>query len=135
LGVNIQGSQTLYQKRNNVEAEGVVVRRSKLENYEAILQALVDKYLSVDSLAFNCGMDCIQVNERLGFLVKNGLVEEKQCHNKTLFALTKRGVTVQKTLAITKRLDELKVTVKTVDEELVAVSKFSDDAEEPARHR
>lgn len=114
---------------------GVVVRRSKLENYEAILQALVDRYLSVDSLAFNCGMDCIQVNERLGFLVKNGLVEEKQCHNKTLYALTKRGVTIQKTLAITKRLDELKATVKTVDDELVAVSKFSDDAEEPAQRR
>ena len=111
------------------------MRKSKLENYEAILQALVDRYLSVDSLAFSCGMDCVQVIERLAFLTKNGLVEEKQCHNKTLYALTKRGMTIQKTLAITKRLDELKATIKTVDVEPFAFTKFSDDTEEPAKQR
>jgi predicted transcriptional regulator len=111
------------------------MRRSKLENYEAILQALVDRYLSVDSLAFSCGMDCVQATQRLAFLMKNGLVEEKQCHNKTLYGLTKRGTTIQKTLAITKRLDELKATVKTMDTELFAFTKFSDDAEEPAKQR
>ena len=111
------------------------MRKSKLENYEAILQALVDRYLSVDSLAFSLGMDCVQVIERLAFLTKNGLVEEKQCHNKTLYALTKRGMTIQKTLAITKRLDELKATIKTVDVEPFAFTKFSDDTEEPAKQR
>jgi predicted transcriptional regulator len=111
------------------------LRKSKLENYEAILHALVDKYLSVDSLAFTCGMDCFQVTERLMFLRKNGLVEEKQCHNKTLYALTKRGMTVQKTLAITKRLDELKASVKLVDTELFAYTQFSDDVEEHSKPR
>ncbi len=111
------------------------MRKSKLENYEAILQALVDRYLSVDSLAFTCGMDCSRVVDRLAFLMRNGLVEEKQCHNKTLYALTKRGVTIQKTLAITKRLEELKVPVKIVDTELFTFTGFSDDAEESAKQR
>ena len=111
------------------------MRKSKLENFEAILQALVDRYLSVDSLAFTCGMECVQVTGRLMFLIKNGLVEEKNCHNKTLYALTKRGITIQKTLAITKRLEELKAPIKTMDSELFAFAGFSDDAEKPAKQR
>ena len=99
--------------------------KSKLQNYEELMQALVDRYLSVDGLAFACSMDCVAVNQRLGFLIKHGIVEEKRCHNKRLFALTKRGLAIQKTLAITKRLDQLKTTVKAADEELVALSKFS----------
>ena len=103
--------------------------KSKLQNYEELMQALVNRYLSVDSLAFACNMDCIAVNQRLGFLIKNGIVEEKRCHNKRLFALTKRGLAIQKTLVITKRLDQLKTTVKAADEELVALSRFSDPDE------
>ena len=133
--VRILGSQRLYQKQDNLEPEGAAAtRRSKLENYETVMKALVDRYLSVDSLAFNCGMDCVAVNERLGFLVENGLVEEKQCHSKTLYALTKRGLAVQKALALTQRLDELKTTVKAVSEELVA-TRFSDDVEKTSQQR
>ncbi len=123
----------LYQNRNNLLARRChILRKSKLENYDDMLQALVDRYLSVDSIAFSCSMDCIQANERLGFLVKNGLVEKKQCHNKTLYALTKRGTTVQKTLAVTKRLDELKVSMTVVDEEFVTVSKSPDSNKKPS---
>jgi predicted transcriptional regulator len=103
--------------------------KSKLQNYEELMQALVDRYLSVDGLAFACSMDCVAVNQRLGFLIKHGIVEEKRCHNKRLFALTKRGSAIQKTLAITKRLDQLKTTVRAVDEELVALSKIFDPDE------
>jgi predicted transcriptional regulator len=109
--------------------------KSKLENYEAIMQALVDRYLSVDSLAYACGMDCVLVNERLGFLIKNGLIEVKQCHSKTLYGLTKRGLSIQKALAITQRLDQLKTSAKMIDEELVAISRFSDDSKEPEQRR
>jgi len=125
----------IYQKPDNHEPEGAAMRKSKLENYETIIQTLVDRYLTVDGLAYACGMDVVAVNERLGFLIKNGLVEEKKCHSKTLYALTKRGITIQKTLAITRRLDELKVTVKALDKELIAIPRLSDDAEEPRRRR
>jgi len=109
--------------------------KSRLENYEDLMEALVDRYLSVDSMAFACNMDCVAVNQRVGFLIKNGLVEEKRCHNKKLYALTKRGLAIQKTLAITKRLEKLKTTVRTVDEALVALSRFSDQGEEPRQQR
>jgi predicted transcriptional regulator len=109
--------------------------KSKLESYEDLIGALVDRYLSVDSLAFACNMDCVAVNERLRFLISNGLVVEKKCHNKTLYSLTKRGVSIQKTLAITKRLEKLKATVKATDEALLAVHRFSDHGEEPTQQR
>jgi predicted transcriptional regulator len=109
--------------------------KSKLENYEELITALVGRYLSVDSLAFACNMNCVAVDQRLGFLIKNGLVEEKRCHNKTMYCLTKRGMTIQRTLAIAKRLEQLKVTVKTTDETFVAVPKASDHGEEPKQRR
>ena len=106
------------------------MRKSRLEQYEEIMGALVDRYLSVDSLAFTCSMDCIAVNQRLGFLIKNGIVEEKNFHSKKLFALTKRGLAIQKTLAITRRLERLKATVKVADDVLLVFLRFSDQHEE-----
>ncbi len=125
----------LYQNLDNHESVRTRMAKSKLENYEDIIAALVGRYLSVDSLAFACNMDCVAVNQRLGFLIKNGLVEEKQCHDKTLYALTKRGITVQRTLAITKTMDRLKITVKTNDETLGTVSGFSNKGDEPKQRR
>ncbi len=109
--------------------------KSKLENYEDLMAALVGRYLSVDSLSFACNMDCVAVNQRLGFLIKNELVEEKQCHSKVLYALTKRGMTVHRTLTVVKRLERLKVMVKATDGRIAAVSRFSDQGEEPKQQR
>jgi predicted transcriptional regulator len=109
--------------------------KSKLESYETLMDALADKYLSVDSLAFACSMDCVAVKQRLGFLIENGIVEEKLCYNKKLYALTKRGSAIQKTLVITRRLQKLKTAVKAVDEALVTVSKSSKQREQTRRRR
>ena len=111
------------------------MRKSRLEQYEELMGALVDRYLSVDSLAFACNMDCIAVSQRLSFLIKNGLVEEKKCHNKKLFALTKRGLSIHKTLAITRRLEILRPTAKVVDDALMAFPEFSDQIEKSHRQR
>lgn len=102
---------------------------SKLENYENLMTALVDRYLSVDSLAFSCGMDCNAVKRRLSFLIEEGLVEEKQVHTKKLYALTKRGLAIHKALTIAKRLDELKTAVETADERLMAMRVFDQNDE------
>ena len=115
--------------------QGVNMAKSRLENYEDILATLIDRYLSVDSLAFECNMDCVHVSHRLSFLIKNGLVEQKQCHNKTLYSLTKRGTAIQKTLAITKRLDELKTTVKSADETIVEIAGFSNQRKRPKQNQ
>ena len=113
-----------------------MMRKSKLELYEDILCALVDRYLTVDSLAYECSMDCVMVSNRLKFLSKNGLVRETRCSTKTLFSLTTRGTTIYKSLAITKRLERMKTTIKMLDEALQALPTLPENGEErPARPR
>ena len=109
------------------------MRKSKLELYEDILSALVDKYLSVDSLAFECNMDCVAVNERLDFLMKNRLVEKNHCDKKILYSLTARGEAICKTLAITKRLKKLKASIKIINAALHALPAPAEQNEEPAK--
>ncbi len=112
------------------------MRKSKLEIYEAILSASIDKYLSVDSLAFECNMDCVAVNERLEFLIKNRLVEKNHCDKKTLYSLTTRGEAICKTLAITKRLNKLKASIKIINAALHAPPVPAEQNEElPKRTR
>src|SRR4030065_2608861 len=106
------------------------MRKSKLELYEDMLCALVDKYLTVDSLSYQCNMDCVAVKKRLDFLMKNGLVQENQCSMKVLFSLTGRGLAIYKTLAITRRLEKLKTTIKMIDQTLQALPTLSKDTEE-----
>jgi predicted transcriptional regulator len=110
------------------------VRKSKLELYEDILQALVDKYMTVDSMAFECKMDCVAVDRRLKFLIKNGLVKENRCNAKNLYSLTTRGIAICKTLDITRRLEKMKTTIKILDEALHALPVLPEqDDTEPRR--
>jgi len=112
------------------------MRRSKLELYEDILHALVKKPLTVDSIAYECNMDCVALRQRLDFLVKNGLVEEENYKKKTLYALTKRGLSIFKTLTITRRLKKLQTTSKMIDDALQALPALSEHNEEtPKRKR
>jgi predicted transcriptional regulator len=92
------------------------MRKSKLELYEEVLSALVDKSLSVDSLAFVCNMDCAAATKLLDFLEKNRLVENNHSYTKVLYSLTTRGETVYKTLTISKRLAKLKKSIKIINE-------------------
>jgi predicted transcriptional regulator len=81
-------------------------------------------------------MDCIVLRQRLEFLVKNGLVEEQSNKKKTRYALTKRGIAIFKTLTITKRLEKLQTTTKSLDEALQMLSTLSELGEEkPKRAR
>jgi predicted transcriptional regulator len=88
------------------------MRRSKLELYEDILAALAEKSLIVDDIAYACNMDCIVLRQRLNYLIKNGLVEEKNYRNNTRCVLTRRGLAISKTLTITRRLKKMQITVK-----------------------
>ena len=89
------------------------MQRSKLELYEEILYALVNKHLTVDAIAYTCNMDCVALNQRLAFLAKSGLIQEGTCKNKLTYALTRRGAAVSKTLTVTKRLEKLHVSAET----------------------
>lgn len=106
------------------------MQRSKLELYEDILNALADKRLTVDAIAYACNMDCVALRHRLDFLLKCGLVEEKNYKMKMRYALTRRGLAIYKTLVITRRLEKLQTTVKDVDEALKMLPALSEYNEE-----
>jgi predicted transcriptional regulator len=97
------------------------MRRSKLELYEDILSALFDKYLSVESLAVQCDMDCVAVKTRLEFLMENNLVRKSNTNKKELYTLTTRGEAVNKTLNITQRLNKLKTSIEVINENIHAI--------------
>ena len=111
------------------------MRRSKLELYKDILKALVKKPLTVDAIAYACNMDCIALSQRLDFLIKNGLVEEKKFSKGTCYALTRRGLAIFKTLALTKRLEKLQTTMKKIDEALQAIPSLSEYNVEKAKRK
>jgi predicted transcriptional regulator len=108
--------------------------RSKLELYEAILNALVNKALTVDAIAYACNMDCIALRQRLDFLLKSGLVEERTIGKKTRYALTRRGMAIFKTLALTKHLEKLQTSMKRIEEALQAIPALSEYDAEKSRN-
>jgi predicted transcriptional regulator len=124
------------QKATIKESERAGMRRSKLELYEDILTALVDRRLTVDAIAYACNMECIALCQRLDFLLKSGMVEERNYRKQTRYALTRRGLAIYKTLTITRRLEKLQTTIKNVDDALKMLPAFSEYNEEtPKRTR
>ena len=109
------------------------MRRSKLETYQDVLHALVTKPLTVDAIAYACNMDCVALRQRLDFLLKNNLVEERNYNKKTLYALTRRGLAIFKTLVLTKRLEKLQTSIKLIDEALQAIPALSEYGQEKAK--
>ena len=109
------------------------MHRSKLESYEEVLYALAKKPLTIDGIAYKCNMDCVILRQRLDFLAKNGLVQEKNCKNKSVYALTRRGIAIFKTLAITRRLEKLQTTVKILDDTLHALPALSEHGEDKTK--
>ena len=101
------------------------MRRSKLEIYEAILGALVRKPLTVDRIAYETSMDCAVIRQRIEFLLKHSLVEERSQTRKTLYAITERGVTVLKTLNFQKYIEKVANTIRMMDEALQTVPDIS----------
>ena len=92
------------------------MRKSKLELYEEVLSALVDKRLSVDNLALLCNLDRATTGKLLDFLEKNRLVENNHGYIEVLYSLTTRGEEVLLSLTKTKRLQKLKESMKAIKE-------------------
>jgi predicted transcriptional regulator len=122
-------------KNDYSELEGADMQRSKLELYGEILCALVRRHMTVDGIAYACNMDCVALRQRLEFLTQNGLVEERNFKRITCYALTRRGLAIFKTLALTKRLEKLKTTMKKVDEALQAIPSTSEYSKEKERRQ
>ncbi len=91
------------------------LRRSKLENYEAVLAALAKRPLTVDSIAYRANMDCTVLGQYLESLMRNGLVVEKFTGKKKVYAITERGLSVFRTLSFQRYLEKIAKTIKSVN--------------------
>jgi predicted transcriptional regulator len=109
------------------------MHRSKLEIYEEVLKALAKKPLTIDSLAYECNMDCVLLSQRLTFLVKNDLIQQGTCKGQTVYALTKRGLAISKTLALTRRLEKLQTTKNSLGDAVQALPALSGYSEGKAK--
>lgn len=101
------------------------MRRSKLESYEAILEALVKKPLTADSLAYKTNTECTILKRYLYFLIKNALVEERPSDKKTLYANTERGIAVFKALNFERYIQKIAKSILTLDDASQAVATIS----------
>ncbi|MGD8545914.1 MAG: winged helix-turn-helix domain-containing protein [Candidatus Bathyarchaeota archaeon] len=94
------------------------MRKSKLESYEDILKALVSRNLTTDQMLYQINVDSTILGQRLGFLIKNSLVEEQELGKTTLYTITERGMAVLKALNFQKHLNKIANRIKAVNEEL-----------------
>jgi predicted transcriptional regulator len=109
------------------------MRRSKLELYEDIISALTKRALAIDGIAFECNMDCVILQQRLDFLVKNNIAEIEISHdNRAFYVLTRRGLAISKTLDITKRMKKLQTNAKTANEAVQFIPALPERNEEKA---
>lgn len=107
-----------------------LLRKSKLESYEAILEALVANPQPIDSIAYETDIDCTVISKRLGFLVENGLVEERPLPENTKFAITERGMAVFKTLNFRKYLEKISSSLSSINDAMQTLPIMSRDYEE-----
>jgi len=72
------------------------MRRSKLEMYVDILKVLAQKGpLKVTHIMYKANVNCNVLKEDLGFLIKQGLIEERLVgKGRVVYANTARGTTV-----------------------------------------
>jgi predicted transcriptional regulator len=101
------------------------MRRSKLESYEAILEVLMKTQLPIDNIAYETNMDCTALARYLEFLIKNGLIEERLSNDKTIYAITERGIAVFKTLNFQKYLEKITKSIRAIDDALKTVPVLS----------
>jgi len=111
------------------------MRRSKLESYEVILEALVKRPITVDKIAYKTHIDCTALTRYIEFLTENGLVEERPTNKKTQYAITERGMAVFKTLNFQKYLEKVTASLRAIDDALQTmpiISKSANEQEEKA---
>ena len=107
------------------------MRRSRLETYQAILEALVKKPMKIDKLAYKVGLDCAGLRRHLDFLIENGLVEELFLPKGTSYAATERGMSVFRTLDFQKCFKKIQDTLVAIDEAMRIVPKALKHGEKP----
>jgi predicted transcriptional regulator len=100
------------------------MRKSKLESYVDILEALVNTPLTLDHIAYEVNIDCTILRQHVGFLTKNGLVEERGSDKGMLHAITEKGIAVLRVLNFQKYLGKISNKIRVIDEALEIIRKL-----------
>ncbi len=100
------------------------MRKSKLESYVDILEALVNKPLTIDHIAYEINMDCTILRQHLDFLIKNGLVEERGSEKRMPYAITEKGIAVLRALNFQKYFGKISNKIRVIDEALEIIRKL-----------
>ena len=109
------------------------MRRSKLETYQVILEALSKRPMKMDGLAYKVSLDCVSLKKNLDFLEENGLVEERFLPKGISYAATERGLSVYKTLDLQKYLKKIQATLIAIDEAVQVIPYTSRHKENPEK--
>lgn len=103
------------------------MRKSKLESYENILEALMNEPLTLEHIKHAVDLDPALLTQHLTFLMKNDLIEERLAGKKPLYAITERGAAVFRALNFQKYLGRIKNTIRAIDEALQVIPTISQD--------
>jgi len=82
------------------------MRRSKMEMYIDILKVLEGpRPLKLTHIMYETNVNCKVLNEYLGFLIKQDLVEERKIGEKRVaYSITQKGITVLKNFEELKQI-------------------------------
>lgn len=100
------------------------MRKSKLESYENILGAIVNKPLTLDQLAYEIDVGCAILRQHLDFLMENSLVEERGSDKEIMYAITERGVAVLRALNFEKYLGKIASKIRVIDDAMEALRRL-----------
>lgn len=100
------------------------MRKSKLESYIDILEALVNKPLTLDHIAYEINIECMILRQHLDFLIKNSLVEERKSEKRTLYAITEKGIAVLRALNFQKYFGKISNKMRVIGEALEIIHKL-----------
>jgi predicted transcriptional regulator len=101
------------------------LRRSRLELYEDILEALVNRPLSQCQLAKEAHIDHFLLIQYLESLLRSGLVEERADEGIGFYAITEKGSAVIKVLDFHKYLRKIKGAIRTIEEAVQIIPEIS----------
>lgn len=106
-----------------------------MEIYEAILESLVKEPLTNDQIAYDTSIDCNSLEDRLDFLLQNGLVEDRVIGETILYAITERGATVLKTVSFNRYLAKVSQTLRALDDAIQVLPLLSNQKEQNETNR
>lgn len=102
------------------------LRKSRLESYESILEALVKEPLPLSNLTLETHMNQQILVQRLKSLIENGLIEERPTEKTRIYAITEKGSTVIRILNFPKYLRKIRGNIRAVEEAIQIIPELFD---------